>query len=178
MFPIIDVRGRAIGFGARTLKDEEPKYINTPETAVFSKGRNLYGFHWIREEIRESRTLYIVEGYLDVILPYQGGIKGMVATLGTALTRDHLRLLRRYVDKVVLVFDGDEAGKKASERGMDLLLSENVDLFVAELPPKQDPADCVVGSGQQKLSRPAMCPSWPPTAILRRTARSITEAVI
>ena len=113
MFPIFDSRGRAIGFGARTLKEEEPKYINTPETVVFSKGRNLYGLHWIREEIRESKTLYIVEGYLDVILPYQAGIKGMVATLGTALTQDHLRLIRRYVDRVVLVFDADEAGSKA-----------------------------------------------------------------
>ena len=173
MFPIFDVRGRAIGFGARTLKDEEPKYINTPETAVFSKGRNLYGFHWIREEIRESRTLYIVEGYLDVILPYQGGIKGMVATLGTALTRDHLRLLRRYVDKVVLVFDGDEAGKKASERGMDLLLSENVDLFVAELPPKQDPADCVVGSGAGDLRKRLENPTEIFAFLLKRLASRV-----
>ena len=153
MFPIFDSRGRAIGFGARTLKEEEPKYINTPETLVFSKGRNLYGLHWIREEIRESKTLYIVEGYLDVILPYQAGIKGMVATLGTALTQDHLRLIRRYVDRVVLVFDADEAGSKASERGMDLLLSENVDLFVAELPSKMDPADCVLQLGAEELKK-------------------------
>ncbi len=151
MFPIADPRGKVIGFGARTLKDEEPKYINTSETAAFSKGRNFFGLNLVRDEAERSRTLYIVEGYLDVIVPHQAGIRGIVATLGTALTRDHLKILRRYVDKVVLVFDGDDAGRKASERGMDLLLSENVDLFVAELPAGHDPDDCVVKLGPDRL---------------------------
>ena len=152
IFPIHDPRGRAIGFGARTLKkDDHPKFINSPETTVFSKGRGFYGLHLAKEEIEKTRTVYIVEGYLDVILPYQYGVKGLVATLGTALTKDHLKILRRYADKVVLVFDSDAAGQKASERGLDLLLSENVDIFIAELPPGMDPDDVVVKEGPDRL---------------------------
>jgi len=151
VFPIADPLGRTIGFGARTLKDEEPKYLNTPETAAFSKGRNFFGLHLIKDEMEASRTLYIVEGYFDVMLPFQAGVRGIAATLGTALTRDHLRILRRYVDRVVLVFDGDKAGREASIRGVDILLAENMDLFIAELPAGEDPADCVVNRGPEKL---------------------------
>ena len=152
IFPIHDPRGRAIAFGARTLKkDDHPKFINSPETTVFSKGRGFYGLHLSKEEIEKTRTVYIVEGYLDVIVPFQAGVKGLVATLGTALTKDHLKILRRYADKVVLVFDSDAAGQKASERGLDLLLSENVDIFIAELPPGMDPDDVVVKEGPDRL---------------------------
>lgn len=152
MFPIHDARGRAIGFGARTLKaDDHPKFLNSPETAIFSKGRGFYGLHLAKEEIEQTRTVYIVEGYLDVVVPYQAGVKGLVATLGTALTKEHLKVLRRYADKVVLVFDSDAAGQKASERGLDLLLSENMDIFVAELPPGMDPDDVVVKEGPERL---------------------------
>ena len=151
VFPIHDPRGRTIGFGARTLKDEQPKFLNSPETAVFSKGRGFYGLHLSKEEIEKTRTVYIVEGYLDVVIHYMAGVKGLVATLGTALTKDHLKILRRYADKVVLVFDGDAAGQKASERGLDLLLSENVDIFVASLPEGMDPDDVVIKQGADKL---------------------------
>ncbi|HVE39763.1 MAG TPA: DNA primase [Planctomycetota bacterium] len=151
-FPIHDPQGRTIGFGARTLKkDDHPKFINSPETTVFSKGRGFYGLHLSKEEIEKTRTVYIVEGYLDVVVPFQAGVKGLVATLGTALTKDHLKILRRYADKVVLVFDSDAAGQKASERGLDLLLSENVDIFIAELPPGMDPDDVVVKEGPDRL---------------------------
>jgi DNA primase len=151
VFPIHDPRGRTIGFGARTLKDEQPKFLNSPETAVFSKGRGFYGLHLSKEEIEKTRTVYIVEGYLDVVVPFQAGVKGLVATLGTALTKEHLKILRRYADKVVLVFDSDAAGQKASERGLDLLLSENVDIFVASLPEGMDPDDVVIQHGPDKL---------------------------
>jgi len=152
IFPIHDPRGRAIGFGARALKkDDHPKFLNSPETAVFSKGRGFYGLHLAKEEIEKTRTVYIVEGYLDVVVPYQAGVKGLVATLGTALTKDHLKILRRYADKVVLVFDPDAAGQKASERGLDMLLSENVDIFIAELPAGMDPDDVVTKLGADRL---------------------------
>ncbi len=151
MFPIHDVRGKTVAFGARTLKDEVPKFINSPETALFSKGRGFYGLHLAKEELEKTRTAYIVEGYLDVVVPWQAGVRGLVATLGTALTKDHLKVLRRWADKVVLVFDSDAAGQKASERGLDLLLSENLDLFVAELPPGMDPDDVVVKQGPDAL---------------------------
>jgi DNA primase len=152
VFPIHDPQGRTIGFGARALKkDDHPKFLNSPETAVFSKGRGFYGLHLSKEEIEKTRTVYIVEGYLDVVVPYQAGVKGLVATLGTALTKDHLKILRRYADKVVLVFDPDAAGQKASERGLDMLLSENVDIFIAELPAGMDPDDVVMKLGADHL---------------------------
>jgi DNA primase len=151
MFPIFDVRGKTVAFGARTLKDENPKFLNSPETALFSKGRQLFGLHAARDAAEESRTLYIVEGYLDVIVPWQAGVRGIVATLGTALTRDHMKVLKRHADRVVLVFDSDAAGKKAAERGLDLLLGEDMDLFVAELPPDQDTDDVIQKSGAEGL---------------------------
>ncbi|HEU4338677.1 MAG TPA: DNA primase [Planctomycetota bacterium] len=151
MFPIFDVRGKTVAFGARTLKDENPKFLNSPETALFSKGRQLFGLHAARDAAEESRTLYIVEGYLDVIVPWQAGVRGIVATLGTALTRDHLKVLKRHADRVVLVFDSDAAGKKAAERGLDLLLGEDMDLFVAELPPGEDTDDVIQKSGPEAL---------------------------
>ncbi|MFN3485898.1 MAG: DNA primase, partial [Planctomycetota bacterium] len=151
MFPITAPQGRVVGFGARTLGDEEPKFLNSPETAVFSKGRGFYGLSLAREELERTRTVYIVEGYLDVIIPSQAGVRGLVATLGTALTREHLKVLRRYAERVVLVFDADAAGRKAGERALDLLLSENMDLFVAELPAGMDPDDVVLRYGPDKL---------------------------
>ncbi|MBI4563823.1 MAG: DNA primase [Planctomycetes bacterium] len=158
VFPIFDIRGKVIAFGARSLKDEPPKFINSPETLLFQKGRQLFGFHRAKEEVEEGRTLYIVEGYIDVIVPWQAGVRCLVATLGTALTREHLRILKRYVDRVVLVFDSDAAGQKAAERGLDLLLSEDMDLFVAKLPPGEDADDVVrargAGALREILDRP------------------------
>jgi DNA primase len=149
MFPICDPRGKPIAFGARQLRDDDhPKFKNTRETAIFRKGSGFYGLHLAKEEFEKTRTAYIVEGYLDVIIPYQAGVKGLIATLGTAMTPEHLRILRRYeVQKVVLVFDADAAGQKASERGLDMLLKENVDIFVAELPAGMDPDDVVLKLG-------------------------------
>ncbi len=151
MFPILERSGRTIAFGARTLGDDQPKFINSPESKVFSKGRGFYGLHLAKEEWEKTRTAYVVEGYLDVVIPWQAGVRGLVATLGTALTRDHLKVLRRHVDKVVLVFDADAAGQKASERGLDLLLSEDMEAFIAELPEGLDPDDVVVKQGPEAL---------------------------
>ena len=151
MFPIFDVRGKVIAFGARTLGDDQPKFLNSPETAAFSKGKTLFGLDRAKDEIEEARTLFIVEGYLDVIIPHQASVAGFVATLGTALTREHLKVIRRYADRVVLVYDADAAGQKASERGLDLLLAEDMDLFVAKLPAGQDPDDVVVKQGADAL---------------------------
>jgi DNA primase len=151
MFPIVERSGRTVAFGARTLGDDQPKFINSPESKIFSKGRGFYGLHLAREEWEKTRTAYVVEGYLDVVIPWQAGVRGLVATLGTALTRDHLKVLRRHVDKVVLVFDADAAGQKASERGLDLLLAEDLESFVAGLPEGMDPDDVVVKRGPDAL---------------------------
>jgi DNA primase len=116
MFPISDRRGRIVGFGARALGDEHPKYLNSPETEIFNKRDLLYGFPQVTEAMRKERAAIIVEGYTDVLMLYQSGIKNAVATLGTATTPSHLRTLSGYADKIYMLFDPDTAGEKALER--------------------------------------------------------------
>lgn len=139
IFPIQDVTGKIIGFGGRSLGDEKPKYLNSPETSVYQKTRSLYGLRQARQEIRKKRLAYIVEGYLDVIALHQYGISEVVAGLGTALTREHIQILRAYADTLVLVFDGDAAGVQAAERTAPLLLAQSVDARVFLLPQGEDP---------------------------------------
>jgi DNA primase len=146
MIPIMDGSSRVVAFGARALsKEEQAKYINSPETAVFSKSRTFYGMNLVKG----CETISVVEGYFDVIVPYQHGVKGLVATLGTALTRDHLTALRRIARKVNLVFDPDEAGQKAALRGVEMLLGEDLDAGVCSL--SQDPDDIVLKDGPDGL---------------------------
>ncbi len=149
MFPIVDPRNQVIGFGARSLDGSDPKYLNSPETPLFSKRRGLYGLNFAKETAAADRVLYLMEGYTDVIMTRQHGIEGAVATLGTALTPDHLGVLRRYADAVVLVYDGDEAGAKASERSTDLLLGEEMEIRVARLPSGEDPCDTLLKHGAE-----------------------------
>jgi DNA primase len=115
-FPISDRRGRIVGFGARALGDDHPKYLNSPETEIFNKRDLLYGFPQVLEDIRKERAVLIVEGYTDVLMLYQSGIKNAVATLGTATTPAHLRTLSGYADRIYLLFDPDEAGEKATQK--------------------------------------------------------------
>jgi DNA primase len=149
MFPIVDPRNQVIGFGARSLDGSEPKYLNSPETTLFSKRRGLYGLNFAKESAAKDRRLYLMEGYTDVIMARQHGIEGAVATLGTALTPEHLGVLRRYAETVVLVYDGDEAGAKASERSTDLLLGEECEIRVARLPAGEDPCDTLLKRGAE-----------------------------
>jgi DNA primase len=153
MFPIVDPRNQVIGFGARSLDGSEPKYLNSPETPLFSKRRGLYGLNFAKEAAAAARVLCLMEGYTDVIMARQHGIEGCVATLGTALTPDHLTILRRYADTVLLVYDGDEAGIKASERSTDLLLGEECEIRVARLPAGEDPCDTLVRHGADLFRR-------------------------
>ena len=135
VFPIRDDMGRAIAFGGRKLDPEqEPKYINSPESPVFHKSKALYGIDRAKRSIIETKTAIITEGYADVIACHQGGFTNAVAALGTALTRDHARVLRRLCDNVVLLFDGDEAGRKATERALEVFFAEPVDIKVCVLP--------------------------------------------
>ena len=127
MFPIIDTNMQVIGFGGRVLDDSLPKYLNSPETAVYSKGRSLYGIQQAKEKCRATGTVYIVEGYLDLLALYQHGINNVVATLGTALTSDHVRLLTRYAGRMVLVYDSDEAGIRSAQRCIGTFWREHVD---------------------------------------------------
>lgn len=141
IFPISDTEGRVVGFGGRVLNDEDsrPKYLNSPETPVYKKGDILYGLHITKDSIREKRDVFLVEGYFDLITTYQEGIKNIIATSGTALTENHVKVLRRYADTVTLVFDGDEAGKKASERGGITLSKGGMKVKVMPLLSEKDP---------------------------------------
>ena len=141
VFPILDAQGRAVGFGGRTLDGSEPKYVNSPETEVFHKGRTLFAMDRLRGHKRD-RPLFVAEGYTDVMMAVQSGVTGIVATLGTALTPEHARLLHRYADRIVLLYDGDRAGLMAAERGAQVLLKAgHVHLQVAVLPEGEDPCD-------------------------------------
>ncbi len=138
-FPISDRRGRVVGFGARALGDDHPKYLNTPETEIFAKRDLLYGFPQVTDAIRKERAALVVEGYTDVLMLYQSGIKNAVATLGTATTPAHLRTLSGYTDKIYALFDPDAAGEKAIERAAATAAELKLDLRVLRL--SEDPAD-------------------------------------
>ena len=146
MFPIRDQRGRTIGFGGRVLDDSTPKYLNSPETPVFHKGRELYGLYEARQTLKEIPCLIMVEGYMDVIALAQYGIANSVATLGTALTENHLQKLFRYTSELVFCFDGDNAGRRAAARSLEIALPEMRDGVSAKflfLPDGEDPDSMV-----------------------------------
>ncbi|MDZ7816896.1 MAG: DNA primase [Planctomycetota bacterium] len=149
MFPISDLQGRVVGFGARALGDDEVKYLNSPETPVFNKSTLLYGILSARKEMEDTGVAIVMEGYTDVIAAVQEGMTNCVATLGTALTARHLRLLSRFVKEVVFVFDGDEAGIKAAERSLPLCLEQEMDARVLELPDGTDPCDFIQKHGRE-----------------------------
>ena len=144
IFPVFDAQGRAVAFGGRTLtEDGEPKYLNSPETAAYTKGRHLFGLNQTRDEIRKRKFAILVEGYLDLIVPYQFGVRNMVASLGTALTGDQARLLARFARKVVVNYDGDSAGVKAAMRAIETLLAADFETKVLVLPSGTDPDEFI-----------------------------------
>ena len=150
-FTIRDALGRPVGFGARTLDGSEPKYLNSPETPLFSKGKLVYGIEKLKGHPRTDPVL-VMEGYTDVVMAAQMEVKGAVATLGTALTSQQARLLHRYTNQVVLVYDGDEAGLRGAERGcLELLGGGHVGIRVGVLPPGEDPFDYFSARGAAGL---------------------------
>jgi len=149
MFPITDVTGRVIGFGGRTLNDTGAKYINSPTTPLFDKSSTLYGLEQARHEIVATGTAVIVEGYTDVIMAHQYGCNNVVATLGTSLTNGHGRLLRRYAEQVILVFDSDTAGMAAANRGLEVCLSQHLDIKLAFVPEGKDPCEYLLVAGKE-----------------------------
>ena len=151
-FPIFDIRNRVIGFGARVMDKTLPKYINSPETPVYIKGRNLFGLNLSKDYIRENDFAIIVEGYLDFMIPYQEGLNNVVASQGTALTLEQVRLLKRYTHNVVMIYDGDAAGEIATLRSLDMLIEEGVNVKVVPLPKGMDPDTLVRQEGISSLS--------------------------
>ena len=150
VFPIRSVDGEVIGFGGRVLDDSKPKYLNSPETPVFSKGRELYGLYEARQAIRERGSVVVVEGYMDVVALAQHGIANAVATLGTACTAEHVHKLFRFSDAIVFAFDGDEAGRRAAGRALEAALPHASDLRSVRflfLPREHDPDSFVRARG-------------------------------
>ena len=151
MFPICDGRGRVIAFGGRVLDDSKPKYINSPENIVFSKGRNLFGLNVAKKSEEIKKKLLIVEGYMDVISLHQRGIKNVVAPLGTALTQQQGWLLRRTSEQIILSFDSDEAGLNAKIRAIDILQNMGCDIRVLMLEGAKDPDEFIVKYGNARF---------------------------
>ncbi|HJQ24800.1 MAG TPA: DNA primase [Blastocatellia bacterium] len=149
MFPIADSQGRVIAFGGRVMGEGEPKYLNSPETTVYTKGRNLYGLAYSKNDVRQGGYAILVEGYLDCMIPYQAGIRNIVASLGTALTDNQVRLLRRYMDapQIIVNFDPDSAGQNATMRSIEMLLTEGFKVNILKMPTDDDPDEYVRAYG-------------------------------
>ena len=154
MFPIHNVSGRVVGFGARTLKrdDKSAKYLNSPESDIYHKSDVLYGLFQARQSIRTEELCFLVEGYLDVLSLHQGGIRNVVASSGTSLTEGQIRLIRRYTENVTVLYDGDAAGIKASLRGVDLLLEGGLNVRVVLFPDGDDPDSYIRKVGDQRFA--------------------------
>jgi DNA primase len=153
IFPVMDIQGKPIAFGGRTLRDEDAKYINSPETAAYVKGRNLFGLNLTRDEIRRAEFVILVEGFLDLIVPYQFGVRNIVASLGTALTPDQARLLSRFARKVVVNYDGDNAGVQAAKKAIEILLAEDLEVKILVLPDNADPDEFIRKFGALEYQR-------------------------
>ncbi|HUG53677.1 MAG TPA: DNA primase [Vicinamibacteria bacterium] len=149
VFPILSDAGRIAGFGARALDGSEPKYLNSPESPVYQKGKTLYGLSWAKEAIRKEGRVVLMEGYLDVARALESGVDEVVATCGTALTPAHARLIRRFTDTVIVNFDQDEAGQNAARKSLDPLLEEGLKVHVVELPVGDDPDTFLKAQGGQ-----------------------------
>ncbi|MBI4357962.1 MAG: DNA primase [Candidatus Omnitrophica bacterium] len=155
MFPIFNSQGKVIAFGGRVFGDETPKYLNSPETPIFRKRKELYALHLAKRAIPttgEARRILIVEGYLDCIRLHANGFQNAVATLGTSLTPEHVQMLKRYADEATVIFDGDKAGEQASLRGLDLFLEEGMGVRVLCLPKGFDPDDMVRVKGKEAMA--------------------------
>lgn len=154
VFPIFNPHEKVIAFGGRVLGDEMPKYLNSPETPIFRKRRELYCLHLAKRALAassEARRVLIVEGYLDAIRLHANGFQNVVATLGTSLTQEHVQILKRYVDEAIVLFDGDKAGEQASLRGLDIFLEEGVSVKILCLPKGFDPDDFVRSKGAEGM---------------------------
>ena len=152
MFTIFDHRHQAIGFGGRVLSsDEEPKYLNSPSTPLFDKSENLYGLNWAKKEMRQTDEVIITEGYTDVITASDFGIENVVASLGTSLTTQQAKILKRYVERVYIAYDADAAGAQAALRGLEILKKEGLEVKVINLGNDKDPDEYIKEEGKEKF---------------------------
>ncbi len=153
IFPILNIRGRVIGFGARSLDDSGPKYINSPETGVYTKGENLYGLNLAKSHISRTGKAVLVEGYFDLIRAVQAGALNAVASLGTALTVQQVQLLRRYTKEVIIAYDGDESGVRSALKTLDFFLDNGMSVKIAAFPEADDPDSYILREGPEKFAK-------------------------
>ena len=151
VFPILDIQGRVVAFGGRTLADSKAKYLNTPETIVYSKSSNLYGLYQTLPELRKEKSIVVVEGYMDVVLSQQYGVCGAVAPLGTAFTQQQAKLINRYADNVTLLFDPDDAGRTATYRALELCAENDMSVKTSSLPEGVDPDEYLLENGRDNF---------------------------
>ena len=156
IFPLWDRQGKVIGFAGRSSGDAQPKYLNSPETPLFHKGRSVYHFHAARQEIRKSGRIILFEGYMDVIKAWSAGVHNGVATMGTALTDEHVELIRRNASEVVLCYDGDQAGQAAALKTIPMFAKARVKTSVALLPQGMDPDEYITAKGPESFVREVM----------------------
>ncbi|MBK7956720.1 MAG: toprim domain-containing protein [Bacteroidetes bacterium] len=153
MFPIHNLSGKVIGFGGRklTTQDNAPKYINTPESELYQKSKILYGISQARKAIRAEDHCLLVEGYTDVVSMHQGGVENVVASSGTALTVDQIKLIKKFTENIIILYDGDSAGVKAALRGLDMVLEAGMNLKMVLLPDNEDPDSYIRKEGAEKF---------------------------
>jgi DNA primase len=176
MFPIHDERGNVIAFGGRVLGDEIPKYINSSDTPLYRKSRVLYGFHLAKESISKRRSALLVEGYLDVIACHEAGLTHAVASLGTSATEEQAKLLKRWSDEVVILYDRDEAGQKAADRAIAVMSAEGLRVRVAVLPPGEDPDSLLKKHGAGAVTKVAEAGLPPLDFKIRRIEERLNPA--
>lgn len=153
IFPVHSISGRVIAFGGRTLRTDKSlaKYINSPESEIYVKSRSLYGIFFAKSSISRNQKCYLVEGYTDVISMFQAGIENVVASSGTSLTTEQIRLIKRFAPQVTILYDGDAAGIKASLRGIDMILEEGLQVKIVLFPDGEDPDSFARKSGGDEL---------------------------
>ena len=167
VFPILDIQGRVVAFGGRTLADSKAKYLNTPETMVYSKSSNLYGLYQTLPDLRKSKSIIVVEGYMDVVLSQQYGVSGTVAPLGTAFTQQQAKLINRYAEDVTLLFDPDDAGRTATQRALEICAECNVPAKTSSLPEGVDPDEYLLENGKENFY-----------ALLNKNSKTAIEFVV
>lgn len=151
MFPIFDVSGKAVAFGGRSLFNDKPKYMNSPDTPVYTKGQVLYGLNFSKESIRNKRQMILVEGYTDFLSLYQRGITNVAASLGTSLTENQASLASRFTKNIAVAYDSDDAGRKAACRAVSLCFAQGIRTHVLCFPKRQDPDDYITKQGPEKF---------------------------
>jgi len=153
MFPITDIQGRTVAFGARAMDDRPPKYLNSPETRLYNKSRNLFGLSYSRDAIRKRGSAVLVEGYMDCVMPFQHGVDNIVASCGTSLTTEQVELLGRYARNVVVSYDADPAGQNAAQKSLEFFLEGDFNVRVLSLPDAKDPDEYIRAAGVEEYRK-------------------------